>query len=261
MAVSPEARPESSAACPTSPLLRPPPGPLLTPAHPPCPSHLIFCDPPAGCDLFRALELPSASAPGQRLFGWHRRGRRVAYEVARALAWMHSRGVAHMDVSAGMGSAYYWKLIIGFRRAGCELGAAPGGCVQSTCAPPLQLRLTSPSAPSPPHPIPQVKSSNILLTSSGTAKLCDLALSLALAAPAEGAPLGAGAGTLPDVSGDATGTWAWAAPEVLASGVGCSLAADIHRWAREGGTEAGVRTLRVLCVLCMAPVPWHRAVS
>ena len=35
---------------------------------------------------------------GERLFSWRRRGRRVAYDVAKALNYLHSKGVVHMDV-------------------------------------------------------------------------------------------------------------------------------------------------------------------
>lgn len=55
---------------------------------------------PAGRDLHSALQL-TATGSSERLFGWRRRGRRVAYEVAKALNYLHSRGVSHMDVKVG----------------------------------------------------------------------------------------------------------------------------------------------------------------
>lgn len=44
----------------------------------------------AGRDLHSALELKAAGTQ-QRLFGWSRRGRRVAYDIAKALNYLHSK--------------------------------------------------------------------------------------------------------------------------------------------------------------------------
>ena len=52
-----------------------------------------------GRDLHSALQVTVAGS-SERLFSWRRRGRRVALEVARALNYLHSRGVAHMDVKS-----------------------------------------------------------------------------------------------------------------------------------------------------------------
>ena len=52
-----------------------------------------------GRDLHSALQVTVAGS-SERLFSWRRRGRRAALEVARALNYLHSRGVAHMDVKS-----------------------------------------------------------------------------------------------------------------------------------------------------------------
>ena len=52
-----------------------------------------------GRDLHSALQV-TASGSSERLFSWRRRGRRVAQEAARALSYLHSRGVVHMDVKS-----------------------------------------------------------------------------------------------------------------------------------------------------------------
>lgn len=53
-----------------------------------------FCE---GRDLHSVLDL-RASGTGERLFGWWQRGRRIACEVARALNYLHSKSVVHLDV-------------------------------------------------------------------------------------------------------------------------------------------------------------------
>ncbi|KAL4445436.1 hypothetical protein ABPG77_011261 [Micractinium sp. CCAP 211/92] len=53
----------------------------------------------SGHDLFSVLPLV-AGPSGRRLFNWHRHGCRVAFEVATALNYLHSRGVVHMDVKS-----------------------------------------------------------------------------------------------------------------------------------------------------------------
>lgn len=61
----------------------------------PLPSPLC----PTGRDLHSALQLTAAgSSSGERLFSWRRRGRRVAYDIAKALNYLHAKGVVHMDV-------------------------------------------------------------------------------------------------------------------------------------------------------------------
>lgn len=109
-----------------------------------------------GRDLHSALELHAAGTQ-QRLFGWSRRGRRVAYDIAKALNYLHSKGVVHMDI----------------------------------------------------------KSSNVLLTASGTAKLADVAFSRL--------QQGTFLSDLPLV-----GTFAWVAPEILMGGRNCTAAVDIY---------------------------------
>lgn len=52
-----------------------------------------------GRDLHSALQVTAAGST-ERLFSWGRRGRRVALEVARALNYLHSRGMVHMDVKS-----------------------------------------------------------------------------------------------------------------------------------------------------------------
>ncbi|KAL4442409.1 hypothetical protein ABPG77_004993 [Micractinium sp. CCAP 211/92] len=114
---------------------------------------LEYCD---GRDLHSVLRLRAAGSQ-ERLFSWRRHGRRVARDVARALAYLHSQGVVHMDI----------------------------------------------------------KSSNCMLTASGTAKLADLGLARRQTKPAFS--------QLPPV-----GTFEWAAPEVLAGGRNCTSAVDIY---------------------------------
>jgi serine/threonine protein kinase len=53
-----------------------------------------------GRDLQSALQL-TATATRERLFGWRGRGRRVAYEVAKAVNYLHTKGVTHMDIKSG----------------------------------------------------------------------------------------------------------------------------------------------------------------
>ncbi|KAI7841929.1 hypothetical protein COHA_004456 [Chlorella ohadii] len=52
-----------------------------------------------GRDLFSALNLRDKS--GERVFSWYKRGKRVALDVASALAFLHARKVMHFDVKAG----------------------------------------------------------------------------------------------------------------------------------------------------------------
>ncbi|PRW39133.1 cytochrome P450 chloroplastic isoform C [Chlorella sorokiniana] len=56
-----------------------------------------YCE---GRDLYNALPLQAAGGSGERLFGWWRLGRRVAFDLARALNYIHSQGVVHMDVKS-----------------------------------------------------------------------------------------------------------------------------------------------------------------
>lgn len=51
----------------------------------------------AGRDLYSALGLKS-QAGGGRLFGWERRGRRLLWELAKALNYLHSRNIVHLDM-------------------------------------------------------------------------------------------------------------------------------------------------------------------
>ncbi|KAI7843034.1 hypothetical protein COHA_003366 [Chlorella ohadii] len=53
----------------------------------------------AGRDLRSALGLTAADS-NERIFGWYRRGRRVVSEIAKALNFLHARGVVHMDVKS-----------------------------------------------------------------------------------------------------------------------------------------------------------------
>lgn len=52
---------------------------------------------PAGRDLHAALGL-RLRGTDQRLFGWHCRGRHVALDVARALDFLASRNIVHLDM-------------------------------------------------------------------------------------------------------------------------------------------------------------------
>lgn len=53
-------------------------------------------DPLPCLQLRSALPLRAAGGSGQRVFGWSRLGRRVAFDLARALNYIHSQGVVHM---------------------------------------------------------------------------------------------------------------------------------------------------------------------
>ncbi|KAL4418721.1 hypothetical protein ABPG77_008592 [Micractinium sp. CCAP 211/92] len=109
-----------------------------------------------GRDLMQALELKVAGG-SDRVFSWKNHGRRIAYDVAKALNFLHARGIVHLDV----------------------------------------------------------KSSNILLTASGTAKLGDVGLARILHSTY--------LSELPLV-----GTFAWVAPEVLMGGQNCTSAVDLY---------------------------------
>ncbi|KAI7836687.1 hypothetical protein COHA_009463 [Chlorella ohadii] len=50
-------------------------------------------------DLHSALQV-TAAGTSERLFAWQRRGRRVAHEVARALNYLHSKNVIHLDIKS-----------------------------------------------------------------------------------------------------------------------------------------------------------------
>lgn len=49
-------------------------------------------------DLWRAL--PARDSSGERIFAWRRRGRRVMEDVARGLAYLHSKRVVHFDLKS-----------------------------------------------------------------------------------------------------------------------------------------------------------------
>lgn len=55
--------------------------------------------PAAGRDLRAALDVRAAGTD-ERLFGWHRRGKRVALQLARALNYLHSKSIVHLDVKS-----------------------------------------------------------------------------------------------------------------------------------------------------------------
>ncbi|KAL4421640.1 hypothetical protein ABPG75_010931 [Micractinium tetrahymenae] len=115
---------------------------------------LEYC---AGRDLMSALPVEVAGFPGERLFGWYRRGRRIALEITKAINFLHAKSVVHMDI----------------------------------------------------------KSSNVLLTGMGVAKLADVGLArLQTGTFLSDLPL--------------TGTFAWVAPEILMGGCRCTSAVDIY---------------------------------
>lgn len=112
----------------------------------------------AGRDLHSNLQRTacSSAAGPRRLFGWGRRGARVALEVARALNYVHH------------------KVRLAARAAG------PGG--GGTC-PATHVTHLLPRGPLPCTRAHQgyvhgdIKSSNVLLTAGGAAKLADIAFS------------------------------------------------------------------------------------
>ena len=88
---------------------------------------------PAG-DLFKALNMRDRS--GERVFGWARKGKRVALDVASALAFLHHRRVMHFDVKVrwGGGRGCAGQLQERLRAEGCG-GRLRGG--RRDC-PPMQ---------------------------------------------------------------------------------------------------------------------------
>ncbi|KAL4438479.1 hypothetical protein ABPG77_000127 [Micractinium sp. CCAP 211/92] len=60
---------------------------------------VVFMELCEGHDLYRALQLRSA-ATGSRLFGWRQHGKRVALQVAQALAYLHRKNVMHCDIKS-----------------------------------------------------------------------------------------------------------------------------------------------------------------
>ena len=49
---------------------------------------------------FAAYRRRSMSCAGDRVFGWYRRGRHVAYDIARGLNYLHCQNVVHMDIKS-----------------------------------------------------------------------------------------------------------------------------------------------------------------
>ena len=66
------------------------------------PKGILLMELMDGRDLGSVLRLRNAQ--GQRVFGWYKHGCRVAWEVAKALNYLHARNFVHM-VSAGVGLA------------------------------------------------------------------------------------------------------------------------------------------------------------
>lgn len=62
------------------------------------PNAMLLLECCEGLDLLSSLQLCDADIG--RLFGWRNRGRRVALELAQALAYLHSQGICHLDVKS-----------------------------------------------------------------------------------------------------------------------------------------------------------------
>lgn len=62
------------------------------------PKGILLMELMDGRDLGSVLRLRNAQ--GQRVFGWYKHGCRVAWEVAKALNYLHARNFVHMDVKA-----------------------------------------------------------------------------------------------------------------------------------------------------------------
>lgn len=66
-------------------------------AGPSCNRGVLLLEYCEGRDLHAALDV-LARGTQDRLFGWYRRGGRIALDVAKALNFLHSKGIVHLDV-------------------------------------------------------------------------------------------------------------------------------------------------------------------
>ena len=164
----------------TSPALSLAPAVCVAPMRASCVCLLCVC---AGRDLHSALQLTAAGS-GERVFGWHRRGRRVAYEVARALNYLHSKvgGMERGPVSPagcrGWGPARARQLGTepARRQRGCSCCLVCfHGCLGFHAAHLLTPRAACLATQGVTHM--DVKSGNVLLTACGEARLSDVGLS------------------------------------------------------------------------------------
>lgn len=147
---------------------------------------------PAGLDLLSSLQLCDADIG--RLFGWRNRGRRVALELAQALAYLHSqvrRPPSLARPCCPPGPCLCSPCEAGGRQKPrpAALASVPARC------PDTRGRQHQPSPRFPrnqrPPPLPtriplqgichlDVKSANLLLAADGSAKLADMGFACAL---------------------------------------------------------------------------------
>lgn len=128
-----------------------------------------------GRDLHSALQLTAAGST-DRLFSWYRRGRRIAYETAKAINYLHSKVGGRRRPGAARRPPW----------VDCTLAWAAGGCSGKQAARHSRCRCRCRSAllrASDRRLAMQgvthmdVKSGNVLLTASGEARLSDVGLS------------------------------------------------------------------------------------
>ena len=153
-------------AAPRERRLAPRPAPAAASAWQPCG---VASQPPSR----RRGALPRLPA----LRRWYARGKRVALELVQALNALHSRSIIHMDVKVGgrrparSAAAVGVPALLALHSPGAGLGChQPCACVWHPAGKhphptPLPLLVGLPYQPLP------VQSSNVLLTSTGTAKL------------------------------------------------------------------------------------------
>lgn len=139
------------------------------------------------------MPLRAAGGSSERVFGWWRLGRRVAFDLAQALNYIHSQGVVHM-VRMGWPAAVQPCLHLAATVHWCATSVRRCERTDGGAWPDLKQRCLgqerggglserdrllpncSTNSPAPNVCAQDVKSSNCLLTAAGSAKLGDCGL-------------------------------------------------------------------------------------